>query len=330
MKTPKLYVLKDPETLEIRYVGITIRTLQQRLSGHICDVTTRPELNYHKINWIKSILNKGLKPIIELISEYNSLEEVKLAEIDYIMEYKQKYNLTNSTMGGDHLGERSHTRESILKKSSTRAIYQYNIFGELLREFEITEDAARFLNLSSASKITMCCRKLRAHSHGYIWRYKGEELGDISNIDKFSLCFNKLVQYDLNGNYITHYDSYLKASQVINDNSKGGNIVSACKGQQKQCKGFIWKLEPNFEYLDESFLIEMGDLSIKKSLIGKAGKKIDQFDINNNFIKTLNSISEASIEVLGTINGRKKIVECCEDFNKTYKNYKWQYCLLKE
>jgi len=330
MNTSKLYVLKDPETLEIRYVGITIRTLQKRLSGHICDAKCRPELNYHKINWIKSILKKGLKPIIELVLEYDSLDLAKQAEMDYIAKYKQEYKLTNCTIGGDHLGERSHSRESILKKSTTRAICQYNIFGELLREFEITEDAARFLNLSSASKITMCCKKLRPHSHGYIWRYKGDELGDISNIDVFSLSFNRLVQFDLEGNYIADYDSYLAASLIVGDHSKGGNIVSACKGIQKHCKGFQWKLEPNFEYLDESFLLINNDPSIKKSLIGKSGKKVNQYDINNNFLKTFNSISDASIEVLGTINGRKKIVECCEDFDLKYKNYKWQYCPLEE
>jgi len=49
-KIPKLYVLKDPETLEIRYVGITIRTLQQRLSGHISIVKNHPEINYYKAN----------------------------------------------------------------------------------------------------------------------------------------------------------------------------------------------------------------------------------------------------------------------------------------
>lgn len=50
VKIPKLYVLKDPETLKIRYVGITIQELNSRLNGHIHDVKTRPELNYHKIN----------------------------------------------------------------------------------------------------------------------------------------------------------------------------------------------------------------------------------------------------------------------------------------
>jgi len=88
--------------------------------------------------------------------------------MDYIALYKQKYKLTNCTIGGDHCGERIHTRETILKRSTTRAVCQFNIFGEYLRTFEITEDAARYLNISSASKITMCCKGNREHSHGYI------------------------------------------------------------------------------------------------------------------------------------------------------------------
>lgn len=37
----KAYVLKDPETLEIRYVGITRRSLQQRMQDHIATVRSK-------------------------------------------------------------------------------------------------------------------------------------------------------------------------------------------------------------------------------------------------------------------------------------------------
>ena len=30
-------------------------------------------------------------------------------------------------------------------------------------------------------------------------------------------------------------------------------------------------------------------------------------------------------DTLGTINGRKKISDCCNDFNLSYKNFRWQY-----
>lgn len=43
-------------------------------------------------------------------------------EINYIKKYKEPYKLINQTIGGEHLGFRSHTRESILKKKTTRAV----------------------------------------------------------------------------------------------------------------------------------------------------------------------------------------------------------------
>ena len=63
---------------------------------------------------------------------------------------------------------RAHSRESILKRKGIRSVVQYNIFGEKLHEYEMTEDAARALHLKSASKITACCRHERKHAHGYI------------------------------------------------------------------------------------------------------------------------------------------------------------------
>ena len=111
-------------------------------------------------------------------------------------------------------GFNAWSREAILKKERTRAVEQYNILGEKISEYEIMEDIGRALNLKSkaCTHITQCCKGKRRHAYGYIWRYKGESLGDISDINPKSLHFNKLVQYDLEGNRIAEYDSYKEAS----------------------------------------------------------------------------------------------------------------------
>ena len=140
MKT-KVYILKDPTNEDIRYVGITTKTLEERLKGHLNDVKTRPDLNYHKINWIKKLQKGGKIPIIEQIDELDTLEEAKEKEIEYIEKYKKEYNLTNCTLGGDFMGFKAHSREVILKKKNTRPITQYDIFGGKIADFEITEDA---------------------------------------------------------------------------------------------------------------------------------------------------------------------------------------------
>lgn len=244
----KCYVLKHPITHEIRYVGITSKELKQRLKWHINDTRDKIKKKWHKSCWMLKVYKEcQLWPIIELVNTFDNLESAKQFEINYISTYKEKYNLTNDTPGGDYMAYNAHSRESILKKCSTKKIVQYNIFGELIHVYDMIEDAVRILGLSSGSKITMCCKHKRKHAYGYIWRYYNEELGDISDIDCNSLYFNNLLQCDTNGNIICIWDSYIKASKAIGDNSKGGNIVACINGKQKTCKGFIWKLEYKLE-----------------------------------------------------------------------------------
>lgn len=44
----KIYILVDPNTLKIRYIGITRQTLRDRLSNHIHEAKYRPDWNWHK------------------------------------------------------------------------------------------------------------------------------------------------------------------------------------------------------------------------------------------------------------------------------------------
>lgn len=103
-----------------------------------------------------------------MVDVFDNLESAKQFEINYIAKYKEKYNLTNDTPGGDYVAYNAHSRETILKRKSTKKVVQYNIFGELICIYDVTEDAVRALGLSSGSKITMCCKHKRAHAHGYI------------------------------------------------------------------------------------------------------------------------------------------------------------------
>ena len=116
IKTRKflIYTLKDPVTLEIRYVGVTSTTLSARLSQHIYD---SKKLGTHKRYWIKSLVERNLKPIIETIESctYKTWEDREKYWISY---YE---NLTNTLSGGR--GVVLHrTKESIQK--STEAKYK--------------------------------------------------------------------------------------------------------------------------------------------------------------------------------------------------------------
>jgi hypothetical protein len=83
LENGKIYILKEPLELggAIRYVGkCESRYLSSRLSIHCYE--SGKKLNIHRDNWIKSLLNKGLKPQIELIQDgYKTRKELCEAEI---------------------------------------------------------------------------------------------------------------------------------------------------------------------------------------------------------------------------------------------------------
>jgi hypothetical protein len=166
-----IYTLSDPDTKEIRYIGKTIKPLKHRLASHIY---TSKKKNNHRCSWIKSITNKGKKPIINIIDFCEWDKSQKLEEY-WISQFKTwGFNLVNSTDGGEgNLGLKLSTiRKQNLIKVHSKTVYQYDIEGNFIREFNSCQEAANYLNISSNSKIAACARKIRKTCKGFQWSYK--------------------------------------------------------------------------------------------------------------------------------------------------------------
>lgn len=322
------YVLIDPNTNIPRYVGITTKTLHIRFLGHLRDIRNRPNLNPHKTNWFKKLFKEGKIPRIELVKECANLEELKQFEIDYIKKYKDKYNLINMTPGGDWVGENAHTRETILKKSTTRAVTQYNILGEKIADYEVMEDIMRAMDLreKACSHITQCCKGTRKYAYGYVWRYKDEPLGDLSNINPRSLDLNYLVQYDINtGERLGEFQTAKEAAEAVGLKSTG-NLSSVIAGRQKTFGGYEWKIEPNFVYFDQNLFDNLYKQPFLEKNRNTNGLKVICFDLNNNKVGEFDSISQASVIIYPNMSSvtRRHISKCCNGEEDSYKGYKWK------
>lgn len=105
-----IYVLKHPDTLEIRYVGKTVRKLSRRLGNHIANAKGNKH-NKHLSNWILSILKEGKRPIIELLETCQS-DNWQEREQYWISKFP---NLINLTAGGDGCIGFIHNSETIEK-----------------------------------------------------------------------------------------------------------------------------------------------------------------------------------------------------------------------
>ncbi|WP_406867225.1 GIY-YIG nuclease family protein [Paraburkholderia fungorum] len=92
----KIYVLRDPRTNEIRYVGKTVRDLRKRLREH---VASAPRKITYRDNWIFTLLDEGLHPIIEEIDR--TIGDWEALEAKWIAHHKSLgAKLTNLTDGG--------------------------------------------------------------------------------------------------------------------------------------------------------------------------------------------------------------------------------------
>lgn len=113
MDTIYIYTLSDPISSEIKYVGKSIN-IKNRYMQHIKNCKKEHTL---KCEWVKSLLDKGLKPKIFVIDEL-MYDDWQFWEKYWISQLKTwGFNLLNSTEGGDGVTYHSElTKKNISEK----------------------------------------------------------------------------------------------------------------------------------------------------------------------------------------------------------------------
>jgi hypothetical protein len=138
MKT-YIYILQHPITNDVRYVGKSINP-KRRYYSHLCN---KDKIKTHIYNWIKSLKNNNLKPIMTVIDETeNNWQEL---EKYWIEQFKQwGFNLCNTSNGGD-----GFSGESAYWNNREVSIYTKN--GDHVRTFKSQKECAMFLNTTQGN-----------------------------------------------------------------------------------------------------------------------------------------------------------------------------------
>jgi hypothetical protein len=98
-----VYCLRDPLTLEIRYIGITSMKLSKRLGSHM---RPRPSDRCHRTHWIASLRDRGLIAVIEPIETLTGRDQAAAREQYWIAMFRSYgFRLTNSTAGGEGMND---------------------------------------------------------------------------------------------------------------------------------------------------------------------------------------------------------------------------------
>jgi len=242
-----IYILIDPTTKEIRYVGQSIY-IWIRLSQHISEAKHK-NLQDHKNRWIRKLLRENNKPIIKIIDICNDGEESDYLESIYIKFYKniKKCNLTNSQCGGKN-GSRIMSEETKKKQKSAnmvnaikskktiqKAVLQYDLNGNFIKKFNSITEASEICKIQ-LKLISKVCTKKRKSTGGYQWKFKsGSIKRKIKPVVKQSFNERPIIQLSPKGKPIKEFPSEAEATRFANSSVRQAINRNGFAG------GFKWK-----------------------------------------------------------------------------------------
>jgi len=215
-KLTYIYSLSDPISNEIRYVGKSDNP-NQRLVEHIrkCKYSIT-----HKNNWIKSLLNRNLKPIVEIL-DIVSVNDCGFWENYWINTIKTwGFDLTNIANGGigGNLG-------SIVNKKISQALMNRTYTNETIEKMKI---GAKNRQISEEGR-----KSLSIHRTGSGNPMYGKKRPESSK------KYRSVMQLDTNHNIIKIWDGLIIASKKLKINRC--TISDVCNNRKKTAGGYIWK-----------------------------------------------------------------------------------------
>ena len=246
--TVNIYVLVDPRTLKVRYIGRTRCTLKKRLGEHVC-VDRNKRMTRVK-SWIKSLKSINSKPYIRLLTTCEGWEESHLLEQELIERHKEKHDLLNHKDRGagnpfpiNSDFARLQTSKSLkegyasgrLKPTKVKPVYVYSLEGEFIEEYPTITQCSKVMGISQDS-IRRSMQGKCKQGKGFLFREtKTEEVTPLIN-------FHKGIVNDLT----VHYKNQVLKFEGIPKCAKHFNIV---------------KPHCNYKYFAQQLFFENADVN---------------------------------------------------------------------
>lgn len=125
--------------------------------------------------------------------------------------------------------------QKLTNGKQSKAVRQYALNGDFIKEFPSVSEAGRVLNISTSS-ITRCCNGQKKYSQcgGYQWRY----VDNNKPVEDISVT---IVQYSKDGVRLNTFGSVGEAAKETN--VWWSNISHCIAGRAKTAGGYIWRKE---------------------------------------------------------------------------------------
>ena len=224
----------------VRYLGVNIPKIGRQYAHRIAAMVfipnpnNKPEINHidgnTKHNYCGCAKNNYNDSNLEWVTHKENMEHASKNGLINHESVLRKYACAKN-------------REKINYDSMKKPVVQLTKTGEFVKEFESIAEASRTTKVEASTIREVCAKKgYRKSAGGYIWVHK-ENYDPATNYSySINLGANKkkVLQYDLEGNFIAEYKSITDACK---DNGWGGvsYISYCCNGRKKSYKGYVWK-----------------------------------------------------------------------------------------
>jgi len=282
-----LYTHTRLDTNEVFYVGIGRTKTNSYGRAYAIGKTDRNNL------WLK-IYEKIKGSIqVDIIKTFDNLKSCQDAEIYFIKTIGRKiYNegpLANLSPGGE------------LKSKEPKKILQYSKEGHFIKKYDNIIDAASECNVTF--KAISQAIKNKGTSGGYQWKWYTEGHLYSLLIEEYKNSRSiEIYQFTKKCTFLTSYSSISEASKLLNIDEH--SISKVISGKRKSAGGFYWT-------------------NNKKACKDcQQRKKIDKYSLNNEFIKTYDTMEEIKKEL--KIKSSTAIRNCFEGKQKQAYGYIWK------
>ena len=269
-----IYVLTEPDSLIVRYVGRTSEPYN-RLNSHIYE-SNKVIGNTHKKNWLLKLKKSNDIPRFHII-DYIEKDDVSLIdkmENYYILELSKVFKLTNYY--------KIHKDEIYFKRTldiGAKPVCAFDANCKYIKTFITSRQCSLELNIPLTSICNGIHKKQLVSKKYYFSRtleftpYKGPGKG--------SHMFKVVYEFDKNSNLINQFKSCKEVGETYNLNSASvhGSIT-----QKSKLKGHIFSYDKNYVHTTKS----RGDDKACKILV---------LDFEDNVIGTYNSMAECKREL---------------------------------
>ena len=170
----------------------------------------------------------------KLVNSYNSIPEaakdsgVTIQEIERAI--KGGYRVNDSYYSSKIYEEYTGKSKISLKN---KTLYVYSLDGNFITELKNSNDIYNFFNIKTTRPITLALRLERPYKDYQFSLEKKEKMDKVVNKRNIR---KKVGQYTLEGKFVKMFDSITAACKEF-----GTGVQKVLKGQQQQCKNFIFK-----------------------------------------------------------------------------------------